>query len=259
MDLNKLLKVTTLAGKIMLESGAETYRVEETMTRICLGFGADSADCFVIPTGIIVTVAYKEEVATLVKRITSRGVDLNKIDKINDLSRKIQTVKMDMCKFNDELIAISEGDRYSFLITLLWSSITAGCFAIVFGGDIKDFGGACIIGALIKIVSIIFQKLNINEFFVNSVCGGICAFFAALFFKSGICSNLDKTIIGSIMLLVPGLAITNAIRDTIAGDFLSGITKASEAFLIAVSIAVGTGAVLILFINKFGLFPVVFH
>lgn len=259
MDLNKLLKVTTLAGKIMLESGAETYRVEETMTRICSAFGASTADSFVIPTGIIVTVTYNDEVATLVKRITSRGVDLNRIDKINDLSRKIQTEKMDMCKFNEELISISNSDRYSFLTTLLFSSITAGCFSIMFGGTIKDFIAASIIGAAIKIVSIIFQKLNINEFFVNSVCGGLCSVLAAIFFKINLCSNLDKTIIGSIMLLVPGLIITNAIRDTIAGDFLSGITKASEAFLIAVSIAVGTGAILSLFINKFGLFPIVFH
>lgn len=259
MDLNKLLKVTTLAGKIMLESGAETYRVEETMTRICTAFGASNADSFVIPTGIIVTVTYDDEVATLVKRITSRGVDLNKIDKINDLSRKIQTEKMDMCKFNEELISISGSDRYSFLTTLLFSSITAGCFAIMFGGNIKDFAAASVIGATIRIVSIIFQRLNINEFFVNSVCGGLCSILAAIFFKMNFCSNLDKTIIGSIMLLVPGLVITNAIRDTIAGDFLSGITKASEAFLIAVSIAVGTGAILSLFINKFNLFPIVFH
>ena len=91
MDLNKLLKISTLAGKIMLESGAETYRVEETISRICIAYGAHTADSFVIPTGIIVTITYYDEVATLVKRITSRGVDLNKIDAINDLSRKIQT------------------------------------------------------------------------------------------------------------------------------------------------------------------------
>jgi len=250
MDLNKLLKISTLAGQIMLESGAETYRVEETISRICFAYGAHTADSFVIPTGIIVTITYYNEVATLVKRITSRGVDLNKIDAINDLSRRIQTKAIDLGDFNKELIKIAIAPRYSPLITLLCSSIAAGCFAIMFGGDIKDFFSTCIIGAITKIVIIIFQKLNINEFFVNSFCGGLCAILAIIFLKINLCTNLDKTIIGSIMLLVPGLIITNAIRDTIAGDFLSGITKASEAFLIAVSIAVGTGAILSIFINK---------
>ena len=252
MDLNKLLKVSTLAGKIILESGAETYRVEETITRICIAFGAHSADSFVIPTGIIVTATFNDEVATIVKRIKSRGVDLNKIDRINDLSRKIQDSNMNIDEFNDELLDISNGDRYSPLITLICSGISAGCFAIMFGGTFKDFIAATLIGIFIKIVAIICQKLNINEFFINSLCGGLCAFLAIIFIKLNIGTNLDKTIIGSIMLLVPGLTITNAIRDTIAGDFLSGITKAAEAFLVAVSIAVGTGAILSIFINTLG-------
>ena len=249
MDLNKLIKISTLAGKIMLESGAETYRVEETISRICIAYGAHTADSFVIPTGIMVTITYYDEVATLVKRITSRGVDLNKIDAVNDLSRRIQLESIDLCDLNKDLIKISNEPRYSHFITLLCSSIAAGCFSIMFGGDLKDFFSTCLIGAVIKIVMIIFQKLNINEFFVNSFCGGLCAILAVMFLKLNLCSNLDKTIIGSIMLLVPGLIITNAIRDTIAGDFLSGITKASEAFLIAVSIAVGTVAILSIFIR----------
>ena len=248
MDLNKLIKISTLAGKIMLESGAETYRVEETISRISIAYGAHTADSFVIPTGIMVTITYYDEVATLVKRITSRGVDLNKIDAINDLSRRIQSEAIDLSDLNKDLIKISNAPRYSSFITLLCSSIAAGCFSIMFGGDLKDFFSTLLIGATIKIVITIFQKLNINEFFVNSFCGGLCAILAMIFLKLNLCSNLDKTIIGSIMLLVPGLIITNAIRDTIAGDFLSGITKASEAFLIAVSIAVGTGAILSIFI-----------
>ena len=54
------------------------------------------------------------------------------------------------------------------------------------------------------------------------------------------------------MLLVPGMIITNAIRDTISGDLVSGLTKAAEAILIAVSIAVGTGMVMNIWINHLG-------
>ena len=122
----------------------------------------------------------------------------------------------------------------------------------MFGGDIKDFIGATLIGAVIKIIAVICQKLNINDFFINSLCGGITAFLAIILIKLHICSNIDKTIIGSIMLLVPGLTITNAIRDTIAGDILSGVTKTAEAIFVAVSIAVGTGAVLSLFLDLLG-------
>lgn len=249
MDLNKLLNISTLAGKIMLESGAETYRVEETIVRIGLSFGVDDAESFVTPTGIITSLTKDSKTVTLVRRITSRGVDLNKIDLINNLSRQVQAQSMTVDELNTELINISQSDRYSAALTLFSSCTAAGCFALMFGGNIKDFFAAFIIGACIKIVSAVCQKLDINSFFINSLGGGLCAILAIILMKLNICANLDKTIIGSIMLLVPGLTITNAIRDTIAGDLLSGITKAAEAFLVAISIAVGTGAILSLFLN----------
>lgn len=252
MDLNKLLQVSTFAGKIMLESGAETYRVEETVCKICNSFGVEQADSFVIPTGIMVSISHEDEVSSLVKRVTSRGVDLNKIDKINDLARKMQIEPLSINEFYKELIEISKGERYSNLYTFIWSAISAGSFAMLFGGNGKDFLAATFIGLVIKIVATICQKLSINEFFINTLCGAICAFLAIICIKINLGSNIDKIIIGSIMLLVPGLTITNAIRDSIAGDLLSGMTKAIEAFLVAVSIAVGTGGILSIFINTFG-------
>lgn len=252
MDLNKLLQVSTFAGKIMLESGAETYRVEETICKICNSFGVEQVDSFVIPTGIMVSVSHEDQVSSLVKRVTSRGVDLNKIDKINDLARKTQNLPLNIDDFYKELVEISRGERYSSLYTFIWSAISAGSFAVLFGGNGKDFIAATLIGLIIKVVVTICQKFSINEFFINTLCGAICAILTIICLKVNLGSNLDKIIIGSIMLLVPGLTITNAIRDTIAGDLLSGMTKALEAFLVAVSIAVGTGGILSIFINTFG-------
>ncbi|MDS0526364.1 threonine/serine exporter family protein [Clostridium sp. SHJSY1] len=251
MDLNKLLKVATFAGKIMLESGAETYRVEETICRICLSFGVETADSFVTPTGIMVSISNNNETLSLIKRVTSRGVDLNKIDLINNLSRSLQK-NTNLDDFYNSLLKVNAGDRYSTTTTLIFSAIAAGAFSYLFGGDIKDLISATLVGLIVKIITNEFEKLSVNEFFINSIGGGISAFFAIILFSLGIASHIDKTIIGAIMLLVPGLIITNAIRDTIAGDYLSGITKASEAFLIAISIAVGTGAILSFWINTLG-------
>ena len=116
----------------------------------------------------------------------------------------------------------------------------------------KDVFAAFIIGLIIKSLTIKWSEIGINSFFINSICSGIAAFLAIILYKFGIASQIDQTIIGAIMLLVPGIAITNAIRDTIAGDLLSGITRAAEAFLVAISIAVGTGAVLSFWISNFG-------
>lgn len=252
MDMNKLLHVSTYAGRIMLESGAETYRVEETVCRICYSFGVDEADSFVTPTGIMVSICHDNNTYSLINRVKSRSVDLNKIDRINDLSRTLQSEPMDLSDILKLLKEIDNGERYSFPVTLAFSALSAGSFSILFGGHFNDFIAATFIGFIIKLLTSKFQKLSINEFFTNCIGGAVTALLTLLFVILGFNINIDKTIIGSIMLLVPGLAITNAIRDTIAGDFLAGLTKAAEAFLIAISIAVGTGAVLSFWINALG-------
>ncbi|WP_244833014.1 threonine/serine exporter family protein [Clostridium sp. BJN0001] len=249
MNLNKLLKISTLAGKILIENGAETYRVEETVVRICLSFGASSCETFATPTGIIATVTYNEEVSSLVRRIKKRTVDLNKIDSINDLSRKCQQNTYSLDQFYRNLLKIENEKRYSKNLTNFLSGISAGSYAVMFGGNFQDFFAAFIIGYLINILASFFSKFQVNEFFINSLCAGFCAFIAVILTTFGLNGHYDKIIMGSIMLLVPGLAITNAIRDTIAGDLLAGITKAIEAVLVAMSIAVGTGAVLSILLN----------
>lgn len=252
MNLNKILQVATFAGKIMLESGAETYRVEETICRICLSYGVETTDSFVTPTGIMVSISNNTETRSLIKRVTSRGVDLNKVAQVNNLSRFVQNNTTDINELHEELKKINDGDRYSLTITLIFSAICAGIFSMLFGGDIKDLVSSAAIAFLMKLMGTKFEELSFNEFFINSMSSALATALAILMFSLGMASNVDKTVMGSIMLLVPGLAITNAIRDTIAGDYLAGITRASEATLIAISIAVGTGGVLSIWINTLG-------
>ena len=250
--MNEILQVATFAGQMILENGGETYRVEETIWRICKAFGAEEAESFVTPTGIMASICHEGQTYSLIKRVSKRSVDLYKIDLVNDLSRNILIKNLSVKDFKFELQKINKSERYSDNITLLFSALGAAAFTILFGGNIRDFSAAFIIGFIIKFLTIKGSNMQINQFFINSLSAAVASFLAIIFVKIHLASNLDQTIIGSIMLLVPGLAITNAIRDTIAGDLLSGLTRAAEAFLVAVSIAVGSGAILSLWISSFG-------
>lgn len=253
MNTNKVIHLAAEAGKIILESGGETYRVEETITRICDSYGLHDAESFVTPTGIMISATdHNGNTISLVKRIKSRSVDLEKISKVNDLSRSIKAKGLDLDFVQEELLKISKLPRYNAKITLIFSAISASFFTLLFGGNFNDFIVSFFIGKIIKSVSIMLSRLNINDFFINVLGGGIAALLALISVKLGLAQTIDKIIIGSIMLLVPGLAITNAIRDTIAGDLVSGISRGLEAFLIAVAIAVGSGTVLKFWVNLFG-------
>lgn len=244
MNTNELIKVAAEAGKIILENGGETYRVEETISRICSSYGQNSVESFVTPTGIVVSISTDNNSFSVVKSIKNRKIDLEKIQQVNNLSRKVSSKWMSLDDFKNELQKINNTSRYSPKVSLFFASLGASFFTLLFGGNIKDGIVAFFIGTLIQKTSSVLGKYNVNSFFVNIIGGAIAALIAALAVYLKLGNNMDKITIGSIMLLVPGLTITNAIRDTIAGDLVSGISRALEAFLVAVGIAIGTGLIM---------------
>lgn len=246
MDVDSVIHAAAEAGRIILENGGETYRVEDTILRICNAFNIKDADSYVTPTGIILSAADEyEQTVSLVVRIKCRTVNLEKIALVNDVSRNIKTKGYTLEQLRDELKKIDTMKKYKNSTLIISSGFGSGFFAFLFGGNLYDFAVSFAAGCIIKQLSIILSKININDFFIYIV-GGMTAALSALISVQifPFSCHLDKIIIGSIMILVPGLAITNAIRDTISGDLVSGISRAAEAFLIAVAVAAGTGIVL---------------
>jgi len=239
MTLNKVLRIASYAGKMILENGGETYRAEDMVSRICEAHET-SADCFATLSGIIVSVTKDDVTLSNVIRIKSRTVNLEKVHQINDLARDTKYYNCD--DFMGKLKNIDGISRYSIPFNLLAHAITAASFAVLFGGTLKDFWGTLPIGAAVYLLSYSFSKYELNGIFVNTLGGAISAFLAYYFYSIGFVENTDKAIIGSLMLLVPGLALTNGIRDIIAGDYMTGMARGTEALLVATSLAVGTGA-----------------
>ncbi len=205
------------------------------------------------PTAIMISATNKTgQTVSLNKRITSRTIDLDKIDKVNNLSRSIKENNLTLEEVEKELTIIKKGVPYNYKIEIISSCFISSFFTLLFGGNFLDFLISFIIGAALKPVLSFLSYLNVNVFFTNLVGGFTVSILALLstLVVSGL--NIDKIIIGSVMILVPGLAIVNALRDTIAGDLTSGIIRGAEAFLIAVAIAVGSGVVLKLWIHLGG-------
>lgn len=243
---NQLARAATKAGMILLESGAETYRVEDTMKRICLSYGAQVVDSYATPTLLIISFSLDEELCHNIKRTQIKNVDLSKIDKVNDLSRTIASEQISIDEFHNKLMEIDNEKKYKDIIMVMGAAICTFGFALFFGGSIKDAISALLIGMLLKLLMIQLDRIDFNSFFKYLVSGAFVTLCSMMFFNMHLCDNLDTTIISVDMLLVPGLAITNAIRDTVSGDLVSGLARTAEAIFIAVAIAIGSGIVFML-------------
>ena len=239
-----VLKAGTLAGKILLESGAETVRVEETVTRICESFLAHDAQAFATPTGLFVSFDYDDNSYTKVLRIKGSRINLERINQVNQISRQCAFNEMDEKQAFDELKKVMQIQEYPAIMKVLSGGFAAMFFTYLFEGTLTDGFCALVIGTFVQYIGGIFDSKNINSIVKITTLSAILTFLILVLTYIGLIYYRDKTIIGTLMLLVPGVAITNAVRDWISGDLLSGATRAIEAVLIAVALALGAGIIL---------------
>ena len=244
-DAKKLMKLSICAGETLLTNGAEVSRVEDTMVRLCNSRGnIHNVNSFVTQTGIFLTFEYENHPFVSFKRVKNTGINLKKISEVSRFSRKFVTCNISLDEGMKIIQEINRISTYSGRTKALFGGLAAAFFTLMFGGNLRDFY-ASFLGSYL-VVSIL-NKIDDFQFpyFINNFLGAFMAsLFAATSLRLGLGQNLDKIIIGSIMYLVPGVAITNAIRDTMNGDSLAGLSKAMEAIFSALAIAFGVGLVL---------------
>ena len=244
-EVKKLLVLSTLAGRIMLKSGAETYRVEDTVVRICKSRkGIVYADSFIVPTGIFISVEYEGELVTYIKRIKSSHINLNRIDMVNEFSRTFVNSDMSIDEGLERLKMINKTIIYNSIFKSFSGSIAAGSFSLLFGGTFLDFLGSFVVSFIVLRVLDRLNKAKLTFFIDNFVGAMLVSILSYLVLRMGLGNNLDKVIIGSIMPLVPGVAITASIRDTMSGDYISGLSRGMESVFSALAIALGVGIIL---------------
>lgn len=234
-----IIKVCLLAGKIMLQSGAETYRVEDTMMRIAAAFGVENSHSYMTPTGIIFSVEEPQHITRLI-RISERTTNLDKIHQVNSVSRSISLGELTIEEAHRALEKIEhEQAIYPTWLLILLSAIASGCFLIMFRGIWLDFVPAAIAGGLGFSCFVFMHRVIPVRFFAEFSGALVIGITSVWMVRYGLGNQLDTIIISSVMPLVPGLLITNAIRDLMAGHLISGLSKGAEAFV--TSFAIGAG------------------
>lgn len=248
MDYKLLVDTVVMAGEIMLQSGAETWRVEDTMLRMLKMSRLKTAEVFAMTTGFTVTLDDPSmDSMTVVRRIQNRSMNLERVDRINQLSRNFCNGEMTVEELFRAVRGIyrEPGDGRAHLIGYM--ILTAG-FTLMFGASVMDAAVAAAAGLVSGLGVWGCRKIGLHAFLAN----GIGAFLIGV--TAILCSrslpgqyDLHSIIIGSIMPLVPGVAITNAIYDTLHGDYISGSARMLEAFVTAAAIGIGVGLSMALF------------
>ena len=244
-----IASTAVLAGEIMLISGAEIARIEGTIHYILGCCHGRNAQTMVFSTGIFVSLDSPEgEALTLVRRVEARSTNLNRIYRVNEVSRKLCGGLMSPKEAYRELEEIKDSCQYKRELKALSYAFIAVFFGVVLGGRPADCLGAAVIGGILGLVVYAISGLGFNDFCVNGL-GAFTIGIAALAMNRWILTGAsnDVVIISAIMPLLPGVIFTTAVRDTLNGDYSSGAARMLEAVVTALAVAAGVGAGMALF------------
>ena len=241
MNYTVLMDLVSAIASKLATSGAETYRVEESVRRICSAYGLD-ARVYAIPHSLFITIMIPgREPLSQLCRMNQLGTDLEAVEHYSNLSRKICAEKPDWEEALRWLdISNHTQKHYRFPVVLFGNFLVAFGFCLFFGGSLPDAFSSGFCGLLLGLLSRLLAGTNV--FFEKIISAFLMAFFAYGISALGLTHNADTTVIGALMLLVPGVLFTNALRDIIFGDTNSGINRIVEVVLIAVAISLGTAA-----------------
>lgn len=230
-----------LAGRLIMENGGETYRVEETITRMGTGFGLRNVESFAVPSGIFVSYRKKNgEIETAVMRVRRSGINLNRVDAVNSVSRRVARGEMSCEEALNALQAIERRPgELSRPMRMLAAGLSACGFAVMFGGGVADGLVAMLVAALVEGFFALLDRFHMHAL-VTTLAGSLLSAFLPMIFHcwTGL-GTVEVMVAGTLMPLLPGLAMTNAVQDTIRGDMVSGLSHGIQAVLIAALVAGG--------------------
>ena len=239
MNNRRLNDMASEIGFLLLTHGAEIHRVEDTICRIAAAYGAQ-ADVFAIPASLVVTITGADgKTFTKTRRVYYRDINLDRVDALNALARHICSTAPDEHEIAQALSVIARRPAYTLPQQLLAAGLSSGAFAVLFGGGPAEAVIATAAGILVRWVGAMMEKLGGGLLLNNIIGGAVCALSARVAAQLWPALNNAVVTISTLMLLVPGLAMTNSMRDLIAGDLVTGVMKGTEATVIAAGIAIG--------------------
>lgn len=241
----EVLDIATCIGYYILKNGGEISRAEDTVERIGLAYGMDSVHVFALGHLIVVSMEKDDVSLSQTRRVKGVSTNLNQIEKFNSLSRKIcenLPAYEDVAKEIEQTGALYP---YPYWIAVLAFALVSGGFTIFFGGNLLEGIISFFIGAVLKPFMTFFEKLKSPIFFANAAGAAVVVSLTQIANVAFGGINSEMVNIGVLMNLVPGVLLTNCIRDFVASDYVAGVAKIVETLLIAAAISLGVAVSLL--------------
>ena len=250
VDYEKVLDLAMKVGIGILSSGGAVSRVETAVDRICTAYGVEEVSCAAFPSMVIASIKLSDgHEHSLLKRVPSISNNLSLLEKYNQLSRDICREKYPPDQSLQKVAELANSKTRNMWVTIVGAGLVSSIYSLFFGGDFADIIPGFIVAFLMAGFNELLSKRSLNVYatlFVLSLFGGVLGISVCkLCVLCGLKCHGSMVIIGSIMILIPGLMLTNAVRDLFTGDIMSGSFQIINALLLTAVIVAGYAVALL--------------
>lgn len=248
MDYNRIVQNILDVGEAMLKSGAENFRLEDSLYRMCKSYGFRRYDVYAIPSNLQITVETPDgDIITQIRQIESTDIDFDRLDYLNNLSRYVCANQPDEKEFREKYLEVMGREEQKLVIRYLAGIMGGTGFAVFFGCNFADAVIAVLVSLMIVAVGDWLVKRESNLLVYNMILSFLSEVIILLAMHMGIGSHPDRIMIGIVMLLISGLGVTNGIREVLQRDFISGALNIMNSMLGAAGIAFGIALAILMF------------
>ncbi|MGN1267832.1 MAG: threonine/serine exporter ThrE family protein [Dorea sp.] len=240
MDYPRILQGVLDIGESMAKSGAENFRIEDSLYRICKSYEFKRYDVFMLPTNIQMTIETPEgEIITQIRHIDSRSNNYDRLDYLNNLSRYVCQNTPDADELREKYDEVMNRPAQHAATQYLANVLAGAGFTVFFGGDLQDALLAVFISILMVKIGNWLSKRESNLLVYNVFIAFMAETIILLAARAGIAIHTDRIMIGIVMLMVGSLGVINGIRELLQRHFISGLINIMNSLLGAAGIAFG--------------------
>lgn len=238
--LRDVISVSLWAGQMLLQHGADSARVEETVHRLGTGLGCDWMDVIVYPHAIILTTINNHQFRTKARRVPGLGVNMDAISRITDIVYQVNDGKMNQVDVRRELVEIDQlSPQYNRWLIVLMVGLSCAAFSRLFGGNFETFIVTWLAASVGMWVRQQMHRLYVNAYLIVIVTAFTASLIASLIIRLFVMGKPETALAASVLLLVPGAPLINALEDLLNGHTLTGTSRGITGILISTSIAIG--------------------
>ena len=234
----ELTRIAARAGQILQQHGAESRLVEQTTQRIGIALGAQGIELSVSPDAIVITSLFNGNCITTTRRCYDRGINMHMVCEVQRICVMTEKQLLDAAQVKQRLNRL-QPFKYNRWLVVLMIGLSCASFSHFFGGDLYVYITTFLAASSAMLLRQELAHRHHNPF---------VTFFSAAFLASSIASmgvilgfgeKPQVAMAASVLLLVPGFPLINAVSDMLKGHISTGIARWVFATLLTISVSIG--------------------